>query len=281
MGYLLTLLLTNPASVISIGLAIVSISLAIFFYLKGQRRREPCWSIRNEALIKGFSSRFEGLSISYKEHNVENLSISKIVFWNSGRVTIDGRDIADANKLRFVSRNGVDILDASVIASTLPANQFEVSQINDSEAELSFDYLDESHGGVIQIIHTGTSSDNIKLEGNIKGVKLIRKVKMYIPNYLPFPTPASFDENISTQTKRRISALVLLMFGVLPFMISVILILSLVNPSIQEALSAPPNPFSTIFLSIIGILMFLFSAYTSVQRWRSHVPLGLESFEED
>jgi hypothetical protein len=43
--------------------------------------------------------------------------------------------------------------------------------INNPEAAvLSFDFLDGGQGAVLQVIHTGRSSDDISITGTVKGV---------------------------------------------------------------------------------------------------------------
>ena len=57
-----------------------------------------------------------------------------------------------------------------------------------------FDYLDKDDGGVIQIVHTGKSSDDVNVEGAIKGAKeLVFKFcpsEGYLPAIIPIPAPS-------------------------------------------------------------------------------------------
>jgi hypothetical protein len=45
-----------------------------------------------------------------------------------------------------------------------------------TSAYIFFDYLDKGQGGIIQVIHTGLSSSDLTLNGDIKGARL-EKVK--------------------------------------------------------------------------------------------------------
>jgi hypothetical protein len=84
---------SQAINIISISLALISIVLAYIFYRRSQRFKEPCWAIRSITLIEGYSSKVEDLEITYKNKKVENLSISRILFWNSGRETVLRQDI--------------------------------------------------------------------------------------------------------------------------------------------------------------------------------------------
>ena len=84
----------NVDIIIAIAGALFGFITSYIFYRIQKRRRELCWSIDSTNLIKGFSSLFEKLDVQYGGQKIENLTVSKIVFWNNGNETIDGRDIA-------------------------------------------------------------------------------------------------------------------------------------------------------------------------------------------
>lgn len=149
---------------------ILSVFLAIIFYRLSKREKKPYWSIGSNNLIEGFSSQVPGLEISYNNQKVENLTISKIVFWNDGKETIHGTDIAEADPLQIIARGNVKILDIKVLKTNSEASRF--CNPNDSQLHSSFvtfDFLDKNQGGIIQVIHTGTSSKDISLKGALKG----------------------------------------------------------------------------------------------------------------
>jgi len=45
-----------------------------------------------------------------------------------------------------------------------------------NQVKMDFDYLDQKQGVVIQVIHTGNSSNDLDLFGDIKGVKSIKRL---------------------------------------------------------------------------------------------------------
>jgi hypothetical protein len=149
---------------------ILGVILAIIFYRVSKREKKPYWSIGSNNLIEGFSSQVPGLEISYNNQKVENLTVSKIVFWNDGKETIHGTDIAEADPLQIIARGNVKILDIKVLKTNSEPSRF--CNPDDSELQSSFvtfDFLDKNQGGIIQVIHTGTSSMDISLKGTLKG----------------------------------------------------------------------------------------------------------------
>jgi hypothetical protein len=144
------------------------------FYRIQKRRRELCWSIASTILIKSYSSLFESLEIEYGEQKIENMTVSKIVFWNNGNETIDHADIAIHPHI-WPRLEDTKILDTRVITSSTIGNDFhaEIIEKDIQLIALSFDYLDPQQGAVIQVIHTGVSLAPLLVGGEIKGVQKI------------------------------------------------------------------------------------------------------------
>jgi hypothetical protein len=172
-------------------LAIFSIVLAVFFYIRSRRNKEPVYTKKSFNIIQDFSSKLTDLAIIYKNESVTNLTITKIAFWNSGRETINMVDVAEADPLRISITNNSKILSAEVIYSGNPANKFRISEIKDNSVKLLFDYIDRNEGGIIQIIHTGKSSEDIDVKGIIKGAgKCVLRDLLPIPSFA-FPLLAA------------------------------------------------------------------------------------------
>lgn len=262
-------------------LAVFSIVLAIIFYRRSQRFKEPCWAIKNIVLIEGYSTKISDLEVTYKDQRIENLSVSRIVIWNEGKETIDGKDIAQANPLRISTLDDVHILDAKVIATNNPSSQFDVLD-DEKVALLKFDYIDHKQGGVLQLVHTGNKSTDLILEGDIKGAKLLRRVK--IPIFTRFHSIPPYNLIIKKGTApskvRRLIQLLMIFVGFLTFALAVIVIFF---PPKPEFPSAP-----TIINSILRLLLFfslsIFSLiyfYTLFIFFRRRIPRGLEIFDEE
>lgn len=205
----------QPTSLVSIALAIISITLACLFYRRSRRSKDPRWAIRNTTLIEGYSSKLRDLEVFYKGDRVEDLSVCRIAFWNDGKATIDRQDIATANPLRIASRDQARILDAKVLATNSRSSQFTASLPDTRTAAhlLEFDYLDHGHGAVLQVVHTGTSEEDLEVVGDIKGSSGIQKKDIRVYRYLPLPTPAEFDKRLEPAAKRLIRGLLYFFAG--------------------------------------------------------------------
>ena len=176
----------NPLlTLITLFLAIVGIILACYFYRKSRKTKKPTFAIRSLNLVRNFKSKLKELELRYAGQEVEDLTISRVAFWNNGTDTMHSNDIANADPLRVVINPIYEMLDVEVICVNKNANQFRTakSEKQKSEFKILFDYLDKHDGGVIQIIHTGKTSEDIKVLGTIKGAG--KAIYRYIPDIAP------------------------------------------------------------------------------------------------
>jgi hypothetical protein len=171
-------------AITSLAVGIVGVVLACLWR---RRDKKPLWSITNNNLIRGFSKQLPNLDVKYSGQQVETLSISKIVFWNAGSETIRGDDIADADPLRVLPLNGVKLLDAKLVQDNSNASSFLVSTSSDmSAAFLQFDFIDKGQGAVIQVIHTGSSAEDICLQGTVKGGGAVKHKPLYEASFFDY-----------------------------------------------------------------------------------------------
>jgi hypothetical protein len=129
-------------------------------------------------LIQDNVSKFSGVEITYKNRKVMSLTISKIVFWNSGQETISRNDLVKLNPLQIRGIEDTIILSGDILATSSPSNKFTLEfKPKNNQILMDFDYLDNGQGAVLQIVHTGAQENALDVLGDIKGVKSVRKYK--------------------------------------------------------------------------------------------------------
>lgn len=160
-------------TVVSLAVGVLGVVLTI----RSTRAKRPTWSIHSHNLINASAGAFPRLDIRYGDRRAENLTVSRIAFWNGGTETIGGQDIAEADPLRLVASRRAELLDVGVIAANSQASRFAVGAVEGGKAaRLAFDFLDRGQGAVLQAVHTGATSDDLHVEGTIKGARRIRRL---------------------------------------------------------------------------------------------------------
>ncbi len=159
--------------------ALLGIVLTIIFGLKSLKRKYPRIEMKSSNLIDHFISKYKGLKIKLNDHDCENMTVTKIAFWNKGRDTINNSDITTIDKLIIKTNDGVKMFAAEIIKTVNKANNFKIYQINNfSEVSFDFEYLDKNEGAVIQIIHSGKDSGDLTINGTIKGFGKLKNSKV-------------------------------------------------------------------------------------------------------
>lgn len=100
--YFTELFNSNPLlNAISLFLAILGIIFSAFFYLKSKKIRMPIYVLRTVNLVRENVQKIDTVNILYSGNKVNNLSITKMAFWNDGKETINNSDVAQNNPIRL------------------------------------------------------------------------------------------------------------------------------------------------------------------------------------
>lgn len=168
--------------IITIGgfvLGVIGIVLAIIFYIRSKKDRIPCFEVKSTTLIEGLHNALDGLQLHYKGMPQDRITVTKLVFWNDGRETIDKRDFVVADPIGIFCSNSLIILDIQVTQISSKSNTVKLGAVVEENNNahfypIDFEYLDNRDYFVIQVVHSGLDSEEIVFRGKIKGVKEIK-----------------------------------------------------------------------------------------------------------
>ncbi|HEV2805147.1 MAG TPA: hypothetical protein VGW57_09480 [Chthoniobacterales bacterium] len=255
---------------------LIGVAVAYYFYRIGLRVKEPCFSMRSNNLIEGYSSRLTGLKVLFGDEGVETLTVTRLLFWNAGAETIDRNDIAPTNPLR-IEADTVSLLEARVLSRSSDSNSFSCSVPEEKKRSLlTFDYLDRDQGAVIQVVHTGTSSSDLRVLGDIKGAPKLTSRTIDVFRLVLLPTSETFDRKLQPSTRRKVNAVVLFLVGIIALCWAGFLFNSMI------VLHSNGILFLLFSLLMAGTAMLGGRAFLMGFRfWRRGSPRGLELFEQD
>jgi hypothetical protein len=112
---------------------------------------------------------------------VENVTVTRFLFWNAGAAPISRADIPAADPIAIHTNGDFKILDADVVKITNPAAQVKVSRSRDrTTAVVSFDFIDYNQPVLVEVIHTGTGSKDLVLTGQVIGAGPFVEVPYHI-----------------------------------------------------------------------------------------------------
>lgn len=269
----ITDLMNNPYAWLVLAFCTVAaFAFAIYTWFAGRRKKELAYTTNSYKIIQKGNSLIPELEISYKNRNIEDLTITKYAIWNSGNEVIDSSDIVESKKLMIILKGeNESILNPKIIAESDETNNFRIDLLQDNTAVINFDYIDPKEGVVIQIAHTG-SNDSLQVECKIKGGKIIRN------------TSKKINKRISRRNFRTINTILMGISVILMtfLCISTFLFAWGVIPKKAYGLLNSDNVIidkilSAIMLPLGGSMIFLF--YIMVKRmYHIDIPLKLRAY---
>ena len=79
----------------------VGLMAGYIFYRKSLKVRSPLFVIKSNNLIQDNITSISSLGITYNGIKVQNLTVTNLIFWNSGSEIIDRNDLVIANPLKI------------------------------------------------------------------------------------------------------------------------------------------------------------------------------------
>jgi hypothetical protein len=222
-------------------IGIIGLIIAFLLYRASRIGPRPAYQLRALRLIgKEEPALPEEVEILFRGRSVPRLTMTHIILWNSGKATLEGKNIIVDDPLRLEFNERAEVLRVRVLRVTRKSNKFtaKVNSGSSNEVICDFDYLDAGDGAVIELLHTAEERYP-KVQGTIRGVpKGLLNWGRFLPSRsraLPFPFKT-----------RRIILFITLFFGVL--MVAVGFLYPITEPSVSG------KPFSRWFFVIFGLI---------------------------
>jgi hypothetical protein len=152
---------------------LIGVVAAYWFYRASQIGSRLVYQTRSFRLIGVPNSLLPSdVEVRFRGKTVQRVTKVQFLMWNSGKMTIHGRDIVSSDPIRLEFAKDAIILDAKIIRVTRPANQFSIAVDRDNlnNATISFDYIDPHDGVNLELLHT-SSTELPNVYGTVRGVR--------------------------------------------------------------------------------------------------------------
>lgn len=271
MEKILDLINQNPwLNVVFILLTLSSIFFSFWFYFKSKKSKKPTYALRTFNLVKEKINKIDSVEIQYHNEKIDNLSITKLAIWNSGRETISSNDIAQNAPFLINIEEGFTLLDFDILFEKNKANGFSLNKRDANNIEIQFDYFDFNEGVIIQLYHTATEEEKISVQGSFKGTKNIERSsssKKILPDVF---YKVLKNGSIKPRLMKRI-------IGLITFLVPLAMMISIF------ILPEPEKKPEQSLLSKVLMASFLTLPYwwLSYRTLRRRVPKGFGIFEDE
>ncbi|MBW2623446.1 MAG: hypothetical protein JRD68_11125, partial [Deltaproteobacteria bacterium] len=166
--------LKHPVIVlVSLVIAVLSVSLTVYFYIGSREFREPVYLVEEEhKQIFDSKASSPKIKVLDKDSNpiTDNIFLATVAFWNAGKLSIEPEDVRVPLQIQIKSIS--KLLDCSIVKET----DSEITKFQLSESlGLSWSHFDPGCGAKVQLIYSAPVQAGIEITGKIKGVAEIRK----------------------------------------------------------------------------------------------------------
>src|SRR5947209_3149849 len=109
---------------LTILVAVVGLLTSYIFYLRSKIRSKLTYAMDSFQLSGMQSMLSPELKISFRGKELESVTKTLALIWNSGNSTIEGSRIVAVDPLRLITSEGSEILDSSILKVSRTVNSF-------------------------------------------------------------------------------------------------------------------------------------------------------------
>ncbi|TGP82069.1 hypothetical protein EN870_07590 [bacterium M00.F.Ca.ET.227.01.1.1] len=189
----------------------IGIAVAIYTIFRRTKGRLLYQQTSIRLLDAGRNSVLDSVSVLYGDKKVPRVSLTHVAIWNSGRSAVRSTDVSEHGPIKFELNGDGEILDATIVASSVPENNptFIISDDRKSFL-LNFSFLNPKQGFIVRTIHTADKSD-VLIGGTLIDLPAIGNA-----GRLGMPSTRNFGGNkdVLVSTSKTFVGLYLLIIGV-------------------------------------------------------------------
>lgn len=244
-------------------ISIIGVLYTLIKYLIYKKIGRPYYQMRTRRLISPKSKEMEGLEIRYNNTKITQLSSTELFVWNGGNEIIKSSDVPTMKPFQITVDENIQIFSAEIIKTNKTVNNIQLTQVNEHEVLITFEFLGKNQGASILLVHTGDSSADIHVSGEtMQGARLESRVK-----YSKSTTTMSISKLV------RMMPYFIMIYGVIMILLS-LLYDYLSSIESDSFFSIPLSAgFRRIFLLILGIIFLIFG----ITETRHSIPRSLET----
>jgi hypothetical protein len=184
----------KPFNLISITVTLISIALAIIFFLLSQRKKIIAY-IKSDKELRIFDNKVSSPKIRVLDETGElikdNVYLLKATIWNAGNLPIEPSDVRKPLSLTISPCSKIldfDILYQPYQDVAVIRLEEDITTSDNPDTKIIrflWDHLDPGFGATFQVIYAGTAETKAQVEGYIVGInKFLDGGKPIIERYI-------------------------------------------------------------------------------------------------
>lgn len=149
--------------------------IALFIQIRDKKRKVICFIKSSNILLDNAISCIEGIKVFFYKDEVNTIAVTTIKIWNGGNVILEMSDFYPEKELKITVPDTEKILAANIVDQTEDTCNAEIALVSNNEAVFTFYCLEPGQGATINLYHTNIDEDETKVNGRLKGGKIVNK----------------------------------------------------------------------------------------------------------
>lgn len=176
----------KPSYLITLGIALLSVLLAIYLYKAGNKAKEISYRLNTSALIYDNKMSSPAIKVLEKDSIVltDNVYLISGLIWNTGDFSISKDDLRKPITVDLIGEGR--ILDYKIIREIdSSTTKFKLMLSSPKTRTLGWEYFDPNDAMMFQILYTSSYPDNISVNGKVVGIEKFNKIEPNKNNFNP------------------------------------------------------------------------------------------------
>lgn len=156
-------------------IGVVVTVIALIIQIRDKKRKVMYYIKNSNILLDNDISCIEGIKVFFYNDEVNTIAVTTIKIWNNGNTILEMADFYPEKEIKVTIPKTEKILAANIVDQTEDTCKAEFSIVDKNVAAFTFYCLEPGQGATINLYHTNIDEEETKVEGRLKGGKIINK----------------------------------------------------------------------------------------------------------
>lgn len=157
--------------------SILGLALAGYLYVTGKETRQLTYYVNPAKAVVVKAGQASKLEVNFDKKPINSdITAAQIAIWNQGRLSIKRSDILKPVVIQ--TEGDIPILEATIRTTSRDVTKLSLNtdDLQKGRVLLTWDILEQSDGGVIQLIYPASPNLNVYVDGVIEGQRSLSQL---------------------------------------------------------------------------------------------------------
>jgi hypothetical protein len=169
----------KPVNAISLFLGLVGVIWGVYTYYDTKQYSSISYAKVSRVVFADSSGKFKLLAAGKELELKKDLSLTRIIFWNSGTLPINPADLR--RPLQVLASSGTRFFDAAISHKFPDHAGFSIKRFEADVLELDWKFFDPKFSFILELYHEGSATDALANMSYISDVNVLHEIPTQLP----------------------------------------------------------------------------------------------------